>query len=154
MESMVDRDVSGCDVGDHFRNEERIVFRTLVSVKGVISGFLLEGVQATDTGGEDHADTILVDTLLGIELSVVDSLLSSHEGILGVEVELAQLLAVEVFFGVKILYLTCKLRLEKRSVEMSDGAGSALTLDGTLPSLGHVIAEGSERTESGDYNSF
>ena len=50
-ELMVDGDVSCGYVGNHFRNEERVVFRTLLlAVEGIVSGLFLKSVEAADSG--------------------------------------------------------------------------------------------------------
>ena len=62
MEAIFDGDFSGSDVGDHLRNEERIVFRThFFAVDGVVASFFFEGVDTADTNAENNADAVLVD---------------------------------------------------------------------------------------------
>ena len=144
----------GSDVSDHLGNEEGIVFRSFLAVHGIIPGLLLEGVKTTDASSEDHAYPVFVDTLLIVEVSVVDSFLGCLEGIHRVEIQLTHLPAVEIVLRLEVLNLTGKLRLEERRVEVRDLAGSALSLHSVFPRCRHIIAYRGERSETGDYNSF
>ena len=101
-------------------------------------------METADAGGENHADTVLVEVLV-VEVGIVDGLAGSHEGIHGVEVERAGLLAVEMLRRIEILELAGKLGLELRGVEMGDGAGAADSVNSVIPAFRHVLADRGKR---------
>ena len=112
-------------------------------MESIVSGLFLEGVEATDTGSDNHADTVAVN-LSGfgvfLEGSVLDGLTGGDQGILGIEVELAQFLAVKVVGGVIVLNLAGKLRFKQRGVEMRYGAGAANAVLGVFPRSLDIVA--------------
>ncbi len=121
METVFHRDVAAGDVSDHLGDEEGVVFGTLFLMAGIVAGFFFERVKTADTGSYDYAYTVRVDGAVGgIESSILDSLTGSNERILGVEVELTLLAAVEVVRSLEVLDFTCKLCLEFRSIEVGD----------------------------------
>ncbi len=114
------------DVRNHLGYEERIVLRAvLLAVYGIVSGFLLEGVQAANTGSDDYAYTVLVYSAFGLEIGISHCLTSSIEGILGIQVQLTQFLAVKVFGPIEVLDFASKLSLKLRCVKVGDGRGAA-----------------------------
>ena len=121
------------DVCDHLGDEEGVVFRPLVGVHGVIAGLLLESVETADACGDDDTHAVLVEGLVVLDAGVLDSLTGGHQRVLGVKVELAQFLAVDMVGAVESLDLTGKLCLEKGSVEVGNWAGSGHSVDGVLP---------------------
>ncbi len=154
MISVFHGDVTRSNVGNHLGNKERIVFRAVFFVDGVISGFFLESVKTTDTGCYNHADTVAVYSFSVLEPAVLYSLTGCHKGILCIEVEGAEFLAVDVLGGVETLHFACKLGLEQRGVEVGDRSGTALSGFSGFPCGGHVIAERSNGTKAGHYYSF
>ena len=151
---MSDRDVSGSDVGNHLRDEERIVFRTLLSaVDSEISGFLLESVQTSDASREDYAHAVFVDAFV-LEPGVGDGLVGCSQGIHGVKIELAHLATVEMIFRLVAFHLAGELRLELRGVEVCDRAGAAYSLLGVFPGSLHVVSDGAQGSQSGHYYSL
>ncbi len=108
------------DVGNHLGDEEGVVFGAVGGIDGIIAGLFLESVEAADACGNDDADAVFVDCSFGcfVKTGILYGLTGSHKGILSVQVELAHFLAVEMLFGVEVLYLAGKLRLEKTCVEV------------------------------------
>ncbi len=111
-------------------------------------------MESADTGGHDDADTVAVEVGRLEDVAVGHGLTGCHQRILRVEVKLAELLAVDMVGAVEALYLAGKLGLEFRSVKMSDGCGAALAGHCGLPGGGYVVAQRSDGSESGHYNSL
>ena len=111
METVLDGNLTGSDVGNHLGDEEGVELRAVFLVAGIVSGFFFEGVDTADTYAENHADAVLVD---GFEVpaAVVDGFHGSHERILLVEVHLAGLLAVDEVSGLEVLHFASELSLE------------------------------------------
>ena len=153
MITVLHGDVSGCNVGNHLRDEERIVLRALVFVKSIISCFFLEGMKSTYTGGNNDTYSILVDTFR-IKIGISHSLLSGHKGILRIEVKLTQLLTVKMVSAIEVLDFASELSLELGSIKMSDRAGAANTIQGVGPCGRNIIAQGGDSTQACNYNSL
>ncbi len=148
------RDVAGCDVGNHLRNEEGIVFRSLLrSVHRIVACLLLECVETADTCGEYHAHAVLVNTFV-LKTCVGDCLVGCSQGIHRIEVELTHLATVKMSRRIVTLHLTCELRLEFGGIEVCDRSRAALSLLGGLPCGGYVVTEGAEGTETRHYYSL
>lgn len=80
---------------------------------GIVAGFLFKCVETADAGSYDYADAVGVDGAVGgIESSILHGLTGSNESILGIEVELAFLAAVEVVRSLEVLDFAGKLGLE------------------------------------------
>ena len=60
MESIHDRYLACCDVGNHLRDEEGIELRTVLLVLCIVAYFFLESLDATDAHAVDYADAVLV----------------------------------------------------------------------------------------------
>ena len=124
-ESVLHRDEAGRDVGDHAGNEERAKPRGVSSL-GIARTFVEERFESSDTRTPNDARLLLVK-LLHVEPCVLHGLRGGDEGVLGEEVVLAYLLAVEILGRVVILYFTSEFRFEFLRVEVRDGGGSADT---------------------------
>ncbi len=112
MIAVLHRNMTRSDVGNHLGNEERIIFRTFLLMKGIVSGFFLKGVQTTDTGSDDNTDAIFVGVNGIVDTRITDCLLGCSESILRIQIKRACFLAVEVLFRIKVLHFTGKLGLE------------------------------------------
>ena len=156
MIAVFHRNVSGCNVGNHFRNEERIVFRTFFGVHSIVACFFLEGVQTTDTGSDDDADTVFIDGTFrgGLKTGISDCLTGSHKGILCIQVELTCFLAVEVLVGIKTFHFAGKLCLEQACVEVCDRTRPADACYGVLPGGVDIVAQRVDGSETCHYYSF
>ena len=75
---------------------------------------------------------------------------SGKHGELGVWIDLAEFLAVEVLLCLEVLHLAGEGGLEERGVEMRDGRGTARAGQQVCPIGFHVIADGGHSTQSGD----
>ena len=72
-------DLSGSDVGNHLRDEERIELRTSLDVLTVVDHLLLERVDTTDAHAVNDADAALVHRLK-VESRVLDTLNGANHG--------------------------------------------------------------------------
>ena len=111
METVHDRDLTSSDVGNHLRNEERIELRTIGFVYAIIFHLVLEGLNSTNTNTKDNTNAVLVFSLQ-IHLTILNCLLGSNHGQLGIAVHLTRLFAVEIVVDVEVLNLTSKFCLE------------------------------------------
>ena len=143
-ESVLHRDEAGRDVGDHAGNEERAKPRGVSSL-GIARTFVEERFESSDTRTPNDARLLLVE-LLHVEPSVLHGLRGGDEGVLGEEVVLAYLLAVEILGRVVILYFTSEFRFEFLRVEVRDGGGSADTFLEIRKIFLNSIAEWVNRT--------
>ena len=153
METILDRDLSGSDVGNHLRDEEGVELRSVLAVCTIVAHLILEGLDTADAYAEDHADAVLV---LGLQVhaAVVDSLLGSNHGQLSVAVHLACLLAVQVVVHVEVLHLAGELCLKVCCIEIRNRSSTADTIDEVFPHLVGVVADRRHSTQSCYDDSF
>ena len=78
----------------------------------VVACFFLKGVKTADTGSEDNSHAVVVNAL-SVDAGIGNGLAGSHESILGIEVVLTHLFAVEMLGRIVVLHLTAKLGLEQ-----------------------------------------
>ena len=154
MIAILHADVAGSDVGNHLGYEERIVFRTVLFVKSIVSGFFLKCMQPADTSGNNNTDTVFVHGTFSLEIGVCHCLTGSYNGILGIKVELTQFLTVEMLGWVKILYFASELGLELGSIEMGDGACATHTVLGVGPGGFNIVAQRADGAKAGYNYSF
>lgn len=81
-------------VGNHLRNKERIVLRSVFFIQSVISGFFFKCVQTANTGSYNYTYTVTVKIFRFLKATVLDSFLGCNKCILGIEVELTQFATV------------------------------------------------------------
>ena len=141
-------DVTGGDVSDHLRNEERIEAGRPVAFDEILD-LLLEGEDAPDAAAEDDPHPVRVGLRLS-ESGVRYGLTGRHDAVLSVRIQLALLLAVEMVSGVPALQFTGELGLEFGRIEAGDGTGSADSLFQGVEISGNVIAQRSQATHSRD----
>ncbi len=111
-------------------------------------------MEAAYTGGNDYAYAVFIETFVALESGVGYGLTSCNNCILSIQVELAQLFAVEVGCGVVVLYFAGKLRFELGGVKVCNRARAAFALYGVVPRCGHVVADRGNGAETGYDNSF
>ena len=154
VETVLDRNLSSSDVGNHLGDEEGIELGAHgCAIDSPVAGFFFKRMDAADTYTEDYADAVLVNSF-EVHTAVLDSLLGSHEGILLVEVHLAHLFAVEEVGSLKALHLASKLGLEVGSIKVGDRCSTADTILNVFPSFGHSVTDGGQGTETCDDHSF
>ena len=139
MEAIHDRYLTGSNVGNHLGDEEGVELRTVLTMGSIVGYLVLESLDTADTYAVDHTNAVFV---FGLQVhgAVLNSLLGSNQGQLGIAVHLASLLAVQVCVDVKVLDLTGKLRLEVGGIEMGNRSCTALACQHVLPSLLGSIA--------------
>ena len=140
METVLDGNLSGGNVGNHLRDEERIELRTVGLMLGIVFHLFLKSLDATDTHAEDNTDAVLVHSLQ-VHLAILDSLLGSNHGQLGVAVHLAGLLAVQVVVHIEVLHLACELGLKQCCIEKCNGGGTTDSVEQVLPHLLGSVAD-------------
>ena len=155
VESVHYGDVSGADVGNHLRHEERAETRTDgLGCLGIVGDFLLEGMHTSDANAIDNTDTVLVNSL-HVQLAVRKGFTCCCDSILAIEVHLASLLAVYACsLCIEILDFASELSLELRSVKMGDRAGTTYAFNEILPSFLGRISQRRNGTKACYNNSF
>lgn len=153
VEAVHDGNLSGSDVGNHLRDEERIELRTVLLVLAVVHHLFLECLDTADAHAIDNTDAVFV---LGFQVhaAVCYSLHGSNDGQLRIAVHLAGFLAVNICVDVEPLHFAGELRLELRGIEKGNRSSAALTSHEVLPSLLGVEAHGGHGTQSSYHYSF
>ena len=153
MEAEVDADLTGCDIGDHLRNEERTELRTLIDVLAVINHLILEGLDAADADAVDYTYAVLVHSVK-VEFAVLHSLHGSSHTQLGATVHLAYFLPVDIVVRIEVFYLASELSLELGSVKQRNRSSATLSLQQVGPCLVNVVAERGQCAHSCYYYSI
>ena len=153
METKVNADLSGSDVGNHLRDEERIELRTSLDVLTIVDHLLLERVDTADAHAVNDADAALVHRLK-VESRVLDTLNGANHGQLRVAVHLAHLLAVQVIADVEVFHLAGELRLEVRRIKLCNRCCAAFTSHEVLPGLLRRVTDWSNGTQACYYYSL
>ena len=153
VETILNRNLSWSNVSNHFGDEEGVELRTFILVHGIVTSFFFEGVNTTDTNTKYHTNAVFVDSF-EVPATVLDSLHSSNECILFVEVHLASLFAIDKVSSFEVLHFASKLSFKQRSVEVCDRASTANAILNVFPSFGHCVTNGSKGTEASYNNSF
>ena len=60
MEAIHDRNLSGSNIRDHLRDEERIELGTYFLMSVVVAYFFLECMYTTDTGAKNNTDSVQI----------------------------------------------------------------------------------------------
>ena len=154
METIHDGNLSGCDVSNHFRNEERAEFRSdSIFCLSIAQDFFLKSMNTTDTYTIYYSDFVQI-FFFEVHFRVCNRLFSGNNGILCIQVHLAHFFAVDKIGSVEPFYLTSKLCFEFRRIEMSNRPCSAYTIHKILPCFGNSVTNRSKRTKTCYYNSF
>ena len=119
----------------------------------VITNLVLKGLDTANTYAIHDADAVLV-LCLQVNAAILDSLLGSNQGQLGIAVHLTCLLAIEIFVDIEILDLTGKLGFEQGGIETGNRRSTTLTSHHILPSLLRIISKWRNGTKSCYYYSF
>ena len=150
-QAILHRDEAGSDVDNHAGNEKWTKPRG-VSTLGIAHTFVEEGFYSSDARTPDNTATLFIE-LLEIECSIIDCLLSCHQGKLGKEVVATGLFAVEMVVRIKIFYLASELCLEFCSIKAGDGSSPGYTLLQIRKIGFHIVTEWIDRTDTRDDNS-
>ena len=154
METIHNRNMTACNVCNHFRDEERIVFWSqFFSCECIRPGFFFKSVYSTDSHSEDYTYTVFVHSFQ-IHAGIVYGHFGCSQGILGVQVHSACFFAVNVVAHIEIFHLASKLSLEQGSIEMCNRSGTTYPLNQILPSFLGRISQWSNGTHTCYHNSF
>ena len=83
MEAIHDRNLSGSDIRDHLRDEERIELGTYFLVSVVVAYFFLECMYTTDTGAKNNTDSVQI-FFFDVKTGVCYRFFGNGDSILGV----------------------------------------------------------------------
>ena len=82
MEAIHDRNLSGSDIRDHLRDEERIKLRTHFLTSVVVAYFLFKCMYTTDTGAKNNTDSVQI--FFDVKTGVCYRFFGNGDSILGV----------------------------------------------------------------------
>ena len=119
----------------------------------VVHHFVLECSDTSNTNAIYHSDASLVFDIQ-IKTRIFYSLNSADKCQLGITVNLACFLPIEIFVDIQIFYLACKMGFEFGTIALSNRRCAALSCKQIFPSLLRGIANGCNGTKSCHYNSF
>ena len=145
-------DLSGGNIQDHLRDEERIETGCAVSF-GKFSDLVLESNESANTTSEYHTNAIGIDVLF-IESGIQHGLVADNEGQLREAIEFAGFFFIEELSGLKILDLAGKARAKLRGIKLGDGCCTGYTVQQRIPILIEVIADGSQGADTGHHYAF
>ena len=111
METIHDRNLSGCNIRNHLWNEERIKLRTHFLTSVVVAYLFFKCMYTTNTGAENNTDFVQV-FFLDIKTGITHRFFSNSDGILSIQVHLSCFLAVYVFRCIEVFHFACELGLE------------------------------------------
>ena len=134
VEAVHDGNLSGSDVGNHLRDEERIELWPVFLVSPVVFHFVLKRLDTADTHTIDNTDTVFV---FGFQIhsAVFYGLFGSNDGQLCIAVHLSCFLAVNILIDIEPLHFTGELCLEFRGIEKGNRSSTTLTGQQVFPSL-------------------
>jgi len=112
MKTVQDRNLSGSNVRNHLRDEERIELRTVFFMESIVTCFFFKCTDSTNTGTKDDTDFVQI-LIFDIKTGIFYRLLGYADSVLSIQVHLASLFAVDILIGIKVLHFACELGLEK-----------------------------------------
>ena len=111
MEAIHDRNLSGSDIRDHLRDEERIKLRTHFLTSVVVAYFFLECMYTTDTGAKNNTDSVQV-FFFYIKTGVCYRFFGNCNGVLSVQIHFPCLFTIDIFRYIEVFHFACELGLE------------------------------------------
>ena len=112
VEAVHDRNLSGCNICNHFRNKERIEFRSeVVFSLFVTSDFFFESMNTSDSDTENHSDFVQI-FFFYVDTGISYRFFSCNYGILSVKVHLTGFLTVNMVSSVEVLHFASELSLK------------------------------------------
>ena len=143
-------DLTSGHVGDFHGDKEGANLGGTLSA--ILQGLIQEGMDATDTATNTNATAHSI-FLAHIQLSILDSQLSSSHCQLGYAVHTLALFFVDIGSVIKILYLCSNLYGEALSIKLGDGAYARFAGNQIAPKGFLADTNGSNRANAGYYNS-
>ena len=154
VESVLDANLSGTNVGNHLRHEEGAELGAQsVLMQCIIDNLVLKGLHSADSHTEHHAHTVLVDSFQ-INGAIVHSHACCSHCIMAVGVHLAGFLTVDIVLGLETLQLTSKLGLELGGIEMRDRRSTAHAVEQLLPRFRSGVAQRAHSAYASHYYSL
>src|SRR5690554_1274221 len=148
---VIDRELSSCDIRDHFWNEKRTDsprpgFEHLVRL-------LFEGENTTNTSSEDNTEAVWIVRAFQ-DLRVFHCLFAGNESVLSIKIEFLGSFRFEIISGIVTLYLGCYLTSQICCINFTDEFNATLSSDQSFPGSFGIISESIDSTHSGYDNSF
>ena len=153
METILDTDVTGSDIGNHLRDEKRTESRSPVSL-GIIAHFVEKAYQTSDTRSPDNTDTVFIQFRIFQNTRIGYRLIRSDHPVLGIKVVLAHLLAIHVLGNVKSFQLASELSLELRCIETGNRSGTAGTGQKGIPIILKIVSDRRQSPHPGNNDSL
>ena len=154
METVIDRNLTGCDVRNHLGDEEWRITRTEgLTCLCIVHGFLFECTNSSDAHAKDDTDFVFI-YFFQIPSAVLDGFIGSNYCILLVKVHLTRFFAVEIVLSVIVLDFARKMCLELGCIEMCNLGSTAYSVLGILPSFLGILSKRSYGAYAGYNNSF
>lgn len=151
-EAELDRDMSGTDVEDCFRDKERAKTRKTAVVEEIVTA-VLKSLSTAHTDAPDNAYSILIDIDI-VEGGIEDSLGGGDDSILREEVKFFNLLAVEEIERVVVFNFAGDAGFEERGVEAADRGSGGDTLEQGIPHNRGRITERGNSADASNNNPF
>lgn len=146
--------MSRSNIGNHFRNKERIELRSdCILSLSIAHHFFFECVNTADTYSKNYTYLIAV-FFFRVKICITYSFFSCCNGILCIEVHFASLFAVDEIGCIEVLNLTRKLCFKFRCIKMSNRPCSTYSIQQIVPEFWSSIAHRGECTKTCYYYSF
>ena len=127
--------MTGGDICNHLRYEERTVFWSVSSMKSILAYFFFEAMNTADTDAKNNSDTFFI-CCLEINTAILHCFHCTDNGILRIKIHLVASLTIDIITSVKILHLASEVSLEQAGIEMCNRTGTTLSRLNIFPSFG------------------
>ena len=126
MKTVHDRYVSGGNIGNHLRDEERVELGFFPKMLSEIGHLVFKCFDTADAYAVNYANAVAVFALQ-VESAVFHSLHGSDDGELCIAVHLSCFFAVDIVGYVQTFYLAGELCFEFGCIECRNRGGTTLT---------------------------
>ena len=134
MESEMDTDLTGCDVGNHLGDKEWAELRAFVVVLSIVHHLVLESLDTANADAIDDTHAVLVHCI-EIHLRIGHGLHGCYHTELCAAIHLTGILAVNEVVGLEALDLARKLCPELRRIKKCNRSCATLAGKDVLPCL-------------------
>ncbi len=145
-----DADVGGGDIADHFGDKEGADSTGSGSV--AFDAFFFESKDAPDTRSGNHSGTIGIE-ISGLQAGIFNRLTGSNHCKLRVHIQLSYFFMIKMVLGIVVLYFCGDPYREIICIKTGYHANSNHSTHKAFPSLGDIVPNRSDGTDSGDYDS-
>ncbi len=136
--------MAGAQIGNHFRDKERIESRRAVST-GINLDLLLEGEEPSDSRTPDDACAVGVD-LVRVQAGIFYRFIGNDHGPLRKGIHLPGLFAVHEISNVKVFYFAGEPGFIESGIKSSNRGCTARTVLQSFPELRNSIPDRRECT--------